>query len=473
MNQIASLLALGVALAVLPPSSLSAGPQSAAVLDLAVAGGQLKVAFCAEDVVRVAYARDASFFGRASLAAGAASLRARSCPAYRLRGTGDSRHAEDEGPGGPRDRRDRVPRRAGRSGARRAGRRSVSRARGRAGRADVPRAAAVDRKRRRVALRSRTATAGPSRPQGLRPRPLAAQRDRDRALPRLQPRLRHPLGQPVLHALRRPAALGAHPARPPARRDGPARRPHRLLLRGGGFRDARGDARRPGDRDRRARRREAAEPAHPPLAAAGGGDRRSLGGRRRGDRDRRPPLPAPLERRHPHVGGRPPGGRPLAPGLAPLDRPRPRAAREGPAHGQGRVVQGPGDGDGAAPVEAAGEGALDVAVVRGGGRRRLLLRLRAGPRPRGRRLPEADRRGADDAALGLRPLAEPAALRDAATEPRRGGRLPLAPHPVRQHRAGLVLLAGERLGLAPLRSRRASPTPTAGSRRSTTGTRGS
>ena len=70
MNRIASLLALGVALAVLPPSSLSAGPESAAVLDLAVAGGQLKVAFCAEDVVRVAYARDASFFGRASLAAG-------------------------------------------------------------------------------------------------------------------------------------------------------------------------------------------------------------------------------------------------------------------------------------------------------------------------------------------------------------------------------------------------------------------
>ena len=120
---------------------------------------------------------------------------------------------------------------------------------------------------------------------------------------------------------------------------------------------------------------------HPSLPPEGEVER-AVGGSGRGDRDGRPPLPALLERRHPHVGGRPAGGRPLAPGLAALDRPRPRPARQGQARAQDRVVEGPGDGDGAPPVEDAGAGALDVALVRGRRRCRLLLRLRAGPRPR-------------------------------------------------------------------------------------------
>ena len=473
MNRIALVIASGAALAGSSSALPSAGAGGAAH-DFAVGGGHLRVAFCAEDVVRVAFARDVSFFDRPSLAAGV-----RRCDAVRVErtdagGTGDPRHREDEGPREPRHGEGRVPRRAGRAGPRREGGRALARAGRGPGGEGLPRPPGVGRERGRVALRPRPAPARPAGREGVRPRALAAQRDRGRALPRLQPRLRHPLGQPVVHPLRRPARVGSHPGGPAPRRVGEARRPDRLVPRGGGLREARRHARRPGDRHRDPGRDEAAEPADPPLASAGGGDQRAVGGRGRGGRERRPPVPALLERRDPDVGGRPAGRRPLAPGLAAVEGHRPRASREGAAPPpEDRVVEGPGDGDGAAAVEDAGEGAKDVAVVRGRRRRRLLVRLRPEPRPRHRRLPAAHRRGADDAALGLRPLAEPPALRDAAAEPRRGRRLPLATDPVRQHRAGLVLLAGDRVGLAPLRPR-ALPRPRRlGARRSTTGTRGS
>jgi alpha-D-xyloside xylohydrolase len=59
--------------AVVLPAALAASAPAAARaqgLDLAVAGGHLRVEFCAVDVVRVAFARDPAFFDRDSLAAG-------------------------------------------------------------------------------------------------------------------------------------------------------------------------------------------------------------------------------------------------------------------------------------------------------------------------------------------------------------------------------------------------------------------
>ena len=94
----------------------------------------------------------------------------------------------------------------------------------------------------------------------------------------------------------------------------------------------------------------------------------------------------------------------------------------------------------------------DLALVGGRRRHRLLLRLRPRAGPRRRRLPARHRAGADAPALGAGALAEPAALRNLEAEPRRRRRFPQARHPLRQHRAGLVLLEGERLGLARVRS---------------------
>ena len=94
----------------------------------------------------------------------------------------------------------------------------------------------------------------------------------------------------------------------------------------------------------------------------------------------------------------------------------------------------------------------DVALVRGRRRRRLLVHLRAGAGRRGRRLPPDHRHGADDAALGVRPLAVPRALQDGGGERRGAGRVSQARHPRRRHRAGLAVLAPRRMGLAQVRS---------------------
>ena len=69
-----------------PPASATRRPPR-----LPVDGGHLKVAFCADDVVRVAFARDASFFDRSSLAAGVRRCDARPRRAHRRRGAGDPR----------------------------------------------------------------------------------------------------------------------------------------------------------------------------------------------------------------------------------------------------------------------------------------------------------------------------------------------------------------------------------------------
>ena len=357
--------------------------------------------------------------------------------------------------------RARVPRRAGRAGPRREEGRPVPRARRGPGRADVPRPPGVAARTTDESLYGLgQQQLGLARPQGLRPRPVAAQRHGGRALPRLEPRLRHPLGQ---HRRTRASATcgPGSPSRPPAsstRRASPAASPARTTPARASRRWWRrasipgstiavpGGAKQPNLR------------IHPSLPPEGEVER-ALGGSGRGDRDAAT-TSSSSTRTAGSACGSTAGWWPTTGARAgcPGSTSRACRSRRADARAQDRVVEGPGDGDGAAPVEDAGAGALDVALVRGRRRRRLLLRLRPEPRPRGRRLPAADRRGADDAALGLRPLAEPAALRDAAAEPRRGGRLPLAADPVRQHRAGLVLLAGERVGLAPLRPR-ALPRP--------------
>ena len=70
MIRIVSCLVLAAALLVLPlvsPPPAFGGPDG---LVLAVGGGHMKVAFCADDVVRVAFSRDPAFFERRSPAAG-------------------------------------------------------------------------------------------------------------------------------------------------------------------------------------------------------------------------------------------------------------------------------------------------------------------------------------------------------------------------------------------------------------------
>jgi hypothetical protein len=130
--------------------------------------------------------------------------------------------------------------------------------------------------------------------------------------------------------------------------------------------------------------------------------------------------------------------------------PRPHGGGEA-VHARARVAQGPGRRDDAAAVEDAGAERRHLALVGGGRRHRLLRRLRPVDRPGRRRVPAPDRPGADDAALGLRPLAVPRAVQDPAGESRRCPRVPFAEDPARRDRAGLAVLAARRVGLARVR----------------------
>ena len=145
-----------------------------------------------------------------------------------------------------------------------------SRPRRGAGREDVPRAAGVARERRRVALRPRPAPARPHGHQGLRPRPLAAQRARSSC-----PSSSRAAATASSGTTRRSRASATCasaepiPAAQPLRRDGQAGRAHRLLLRRRALRAPGRDARRPRDRHRarRARRSSrtcASTPTLPP-----------------------------------------------------------------------------------------------------------------------------------------------------------------------------------------------------------------
>jgi alpha-D-xyloside xylohydrolase len=92
-----------------------------------------------------------------------------------------------------------------------------------------------------------------------------------------------------------------------------------------------------------------------------------------------------------------------------------------------------------------------VAVVRSRTDGGLLLRRRRLRRSSHRRLSPVDRQGRDAAEVGLRFLAEPRTLQVAGRTGRRRRRIPQAPAAHRQHRAGLVVLAGRRLGFARFR----------------------
>ncbi len=90
----------------------------------------------------------------------------------------------------------------------------------RPGRVDVSRAAAMAARLRRVAVRPGPAPGRQARHQGLRPRPLAAQHGRRDSVSRLEPRVRDPLGQHVVHQVRRHAPLRADSGRGSRRHHG-------------------------------------------------------------------------------------------------------------------------------------------------------------------------------------------------------------------------------------------------------------
>ena len=96
----------------------------------------------------------------------------------RHRRPGDALHPEDEGPGGPRHGGGRVPRRAGRAGPRREGGRACPRPHRGPGGEDVPRPAGVAENDDESLYGLGQHQLGPDGHQGLRPRPLATQRAR-------------------------------------------------------------------------------------------------------------------------------------------------------------------------------------------------------------------------------------------------------------------------------------------------------
>ena len=260
-------------------------------LTLDVGGGRLRVEFCAEDVVRVAFAPEAATLDRRSLAAGE-----RRCEPVELRRTETAQAVTlaSREAAGPR----RAGERARRASSTRPGRPVLAEQQRSLLPAQVQGEHTYHVRQEWQAnadealLRPRPAPARPRRPQGLRPRPLAAQRDGRRAVPGLEPRLGHPVGQHLVHALRRSARAGAHPGRrssstPPA---SPAASPAAYHA-GRGLRDGWSRARRPRIDIEIAGRHEAAEPAHPPRAAGRGPRQRALGGRRRRRASRRPPVP--------------------------------------------------------------------------------------------------------------------------------------------------------------------------------------
>ena len=204
--------ALGLAL---PAPARAAAPEKQPDgIVVAVGDGVLRLAFCTDAIVRVTYARDRAFLARPSLAT--EPKRCEATPWQLASGHAEATLST------PR-MKVRVDLGTGAVAFLDARRRSRSSPSGRAAGPSTPAEVQGERtfhvrqqwkeNARRGALRPRPAAARARRPQGLRPRPLAAQRDRRRAVPRLEPRLRHPVGQHVVHPLRRPAAPGS-PSRP-------------------------------------------------------------------------------------------------------------------------------------------------------------------------------------------------------------------------------------------------------------------
>ena len=151
-------------------------------------------------------------------------------------------------------------------------------------------------------------------------------------------------------------------------------------------------------------------PALPPERA----DQRPLGGRGRADRDGRPPVPALLEQRRSACGstaaswsttGARAGCRGSTSRACRLEKGRRHALKVEWSKDQGMETvrlkwKTPARSADTSLWSEVGDG-VDYYFVYG-----------PSLDERRRRLPAADRRGADDAALGVRPLAEPPALRD-------------------------------------------------------------
>ena len=314
------------------------------------------------------------------------------------------------------------------------------------------------RRRRRGAVRARRKPPRPARHQGPRPRSLAAQRHHRHPVPGLQPRLGHPVGQHLVHALRRSARAGSR-SRPTASTTpaaSAAASPARIT-RAPTSRSWSASASIASSTSRcRARRRSPTTSSSPACPRA----------------------------RTPACAGRA-SSSPRSPATTRSRRSRTAASSCGSttswssttgarAGCRGRTWPGCGWRRSAA-TSSSSSGARTRAWRRCsccGSRRRR----RAAPARRrcGRRSATASTTTSSTApswtrsSRGYRRVTGPApmiprwalglwqsraALRDGEGEPRRRRRLPQARHPVRQHRAGLVLLEGRQLGLARVRPR--------------------
>ena len=200
-------MALAVGAPGLGVTARAGGPDAAARAragppTFAVAGGRLRVEVCADDIVRVAFAKDDAFFARPSLMAAPKRCTASAWKLTKTDKTATIATAKlrvdvDLGTGAVSFRDA-----AGRPIARRARRGTVAGAGHRHGRSDASRAPAVGAERRRAPLRPGPAPAGAARHQGHRPGAAPVQRRDLHPAAGVEPRLRDPVGQHVADALR-------------------------------------------------------------------------------------------------------------------------------------------------------------------------------------------------------------------------------------------------------------------------------
>ena len=170
----AAALAIGWARPMRPPAAPSGAPSPT----FSVPGGRLRIEICADDIVRVAFAKDDAFFARPSLMA--APKRCTS-PTWKMTKTDKAATHRDRQAARerrPDHRRGRVrgPGRA--SHPRRARRGTVAHARHRHRRERPTTSASNGGRRRRAPLRPRPAPAGAARHQGNRPRAAPVQQAR-------------------------------------------------------------------------------------------------------------------------------------------------------------------------------------------------------------------------------------------------------------------------------------------------------
>ena len=188
--------------------------------------GDLRIQLLSDTVVRVAFANPPASSAAPRIDVVPHPLLHHRLEARRMADGLRPHHRQAASHRRPQLRRRLVHRRRGPSHPLRGRRQPHAGARIRPGRRDIPHPATLEGAARRIPLRPRPDAARHHRHQGIRPRPLAAQHQHRRSLPRLLARLRHPVGQHLLHPLRRSTPLRRHPARQPLRRRRQARRPH-------------------------------------------------------------------------------------------------------------------------------------------------------------------------------------------------------------------------------------------------------